>query len=107
MPALSAVGNNWIFEGQIENLGTEVEGTEVCEESRAELLFLLRVGDPMALRLARYVRTVAPDGNDLRERELDLLGSKIRFSYEGCSRHAAGDGNDIGQSRSRRVQKTG
>lgn len=85
MPALSAVGNNWIFEGQIENLGTEVEGTEVCEESGAELLFLLRVGDPMALRLARYVRTVAPDGNDLRERELDLLGSKIRFSYEGAA----------------------
>jgi hypothetical protein len=84
-PTLSVAGDRWTFSGEIIAITTHEESSAVSARAGAELLFLLRVGDPLTLRLARYVYTGAAGEPAGREHEFGLLGSKIRFSYEASA----------------------
>ncbi len=85
IPQIDASSTAWTFTGQIEGLVTDDKGATVSHQAGAELVFLLRVGDPMARHLARYVRTDPPGENSLREHIVDVLGSSVRFVYEPSS----------------------
>jgi hypothetical protein len=81
-PRLTMEDDVWIFAGEIENLSTDDLTDAVSRQAGAELLFSLRAGDPMIPFLARYIWTDRSGERPLREHELEILGSKIRFSYE-------------------------
>jgi hypothetical protein len=84
IPTVTAQNPIWTFTGVLESLSTEDQTASVARDSGTELIFPLRVGDRMALHLARYVREVEPTNETSvrRHHELTLLGSKIRFSFE-------------------------
>jgi hypothetical protein len=78
VPHVTTRLNGWTFGGRIDGLLTEDQSETVSTEAGVELIFLLRIGDPMALAMARYARTGA-SGTDYAT---EILGSKIRFAYE-------------------------
>jgi hypothetical protein len=84
IPVVSTQDPVWTFTGTLEVLSTDDRTSSVAREPGTELILPLRVGDPMALHLARYVRGIqsATDPVHRRQHELTVLGSKIRFSSE-------------------------
>jgi hypothetical protein len=78
------VTTSWTFAGEINGLDTIDCSETVSTQPGVEAIFLLRVGDPMALHLARYVRTRGQIGRPLkREFSVEVLGSQISFIYDG------------------------
>ncbi|MGA8498336.1 MAG: hypothetical protein WB764_22810 [Xanthobacteraceae bacterium] len=75
-------GTQWTFTGTFESLTADDSGDSVSKDVGVELLFPLRVGDPMSFHLARYVRSDLAIGAPRFEYETEILGSKIRFVYE-------------------------
>lgn len=84
-PKVDPGNSNWTFAGDLEALVTDVEGDSVSPDAGTELLFPLRIGDPMTVSMARFVRTWAPI--PVREYRMEALGSEIRFAYQ--SDHSA------------------
>lgn len=82
VPQIEVRSAAWTFTGEIEGLITDDKSATVSHQAGAELIFLLRVGDPMSLHLARYVRTDPPGEDSRREHTVDILGSSVRFVYE-------------------------
>lgn len=75
-------GTQWTFTGTFESLAADDSGDSVAKDLGVELLFPLRVSDPMTFHLARYVRSDLSIGEPRFEYEIEILGSKIRFVYE-------------------------
>jgi hypothetical protein len=82
IPLIETASPTWTFTGEIESLSTDDKGPTVAALASTELLFPLRVGDPMTLAMARFVRTGEPGKELIREREIEALGTKIRFAFE-------------------------
>jgi hypothetical protein len=57
----------------------------VVPQASTELLFPLRIGDPMTISMARFVRTGHPGAKAVREYEVKALGTNIRFAFEADS----------------------
>jgi hypothetical protein len=93
LPWVSTNRAFWKLGGEIESLQTDDRSATVAQETRTELLFLLRVADPMTLAIADFMHTCEPR-RELHE-ELKILGSTIRFTYQlGCSSGATDSGAD-------------
>jgi hypothetical protein len=74
----------WTFTGEIDGLCTHDQSATVSHGAGTELLFPLRIGDPMTIAMARFARTVHPGstGRIVREYELKALGTTIRFAFD-------------------------
>jgi len=81
-PSVHTSDGNWRFAGDLEALATDVEGETVSRRAGTELIFPLRVGDPMTISMARFVRSFPLTANPVREYRLRVLGSDILFKYE-------------------------
>lgn len=81
-PRVDPADPNWTFSGELEALVTDVQGDTVSPHAGMELMFPLRIGDPMAISLARFVRTAPLGSNPAREYQMQALGSDIRFAYQ-------------------------
>jgi hypothetical protein len=82
IPAVHASDREWTYSGEIASLITEDVTDTVSREGGTELIFPLRVGDPMTVTLARFLRTKQPGGEFLREYTANTLNSEVRLSYE-------------------------
>jgi hypothetical protein len=83
IPQVSIHGNTWTFGGKLDDGPfTTDRGVTVSREAGTELIYLLRVSDPMAGAMVRYVRTEAAGGKFCREYAMEILGSRVRFAYE-------------------------
>jgi hypothetical protein len=80
VPWVSTRQASWQFGGEIESLHTEDRSATVSQEASTELIFLLRVADPMALAMAGFMHTGEPNGEF--RKEFEILGSNVRFTYE-------------------------
>jgi hypothetical protein len=87
IPQIDTFKRPWTFRGEIESLCTD-DTVPATRQASAELIFPLRIGDPMTIALARFVRTLGnePGGTLAREHELHALGTRIRFAYEDANR---------------------
>lgn len=75
----------WSYSGELSSLFTDDRNDTVFRSPGTELIYLLRVGDPMTLALSRYVRSEPARGELLREYKLEALQSLISFKYEADS----------------------
>jgi hypothetical protein len=75
----------WTFAGEIDGLVTDDQSPTVETQASTELMFPLRIGDPMTIALARFVRTLRPGTKLVREYEVKALGTSIRFAFEADS----------------------
>ena len=82
VPRVDMIQNGWTFAGELQALSVEDQSETVSHDAGAEAIFPLRVGDPMTIHLARYVRNDLPGQDASREYEFETLGSKIHFVYE-------------------------
>jgi hypothetical protein len=81
-PGVDARNGNWEFTGDLEGLVTDVRDETVCQEAGTELIFPLRIGDPMTISMARFVRTLPLGSKKVREYEMQTLGTDVRFEYQ-------------------------
>jgi hypothetical protein len=81
-PTIDMVGNAWRFTGEITSLSTDDRSDTVAHQASTELIFSLRVGDPMTLAVSGLPTLNAPGTNPRREHAIEALGSAIRFGYE-------------------------
>jgi hypothetical protein len=83
IPHVTTRSSGWTFGGEIESLFTNEQSAAVSLQAGTELIFLLRVNDPMAFHLARYVRDDRSAGGvSRREKVMEILGSTVHFVYE-------------------------
>jgi hypothetical protein len=82
IPQIATHHHPWTFTGEIDSLSTDDQSPTVVAQASTELMFPLRIGDPMTIALARFVRTVRPGMKAIREYELKALGTDIRFAFE-------------------------
>jgi hypothetical protein len=80
IPRVAHGSTNWTFTGDIDSLVTDDHTPTVASHASTELIFLLRIGDPMTIAMARYARSA--EGKRPEGRMLDILGSSIRFTFE-------------------------
>jgi hypothetical protein len=83
LPWVSTDRACWKLGGEIVSLHTDDHGAVVSQGTGTELMFLLRVGDPMTLAMAGFMHAGEPSGG--LHKELKILGSNIRFTYELAS----------------------
>jgi hypothetical protein len=81
-PNVDARNHEWTLTGDLSALSTLDSSNSVSQSISTEVIYLLRVGDPMTVAFARYIRADAPSGHVIREKQIELLGSKIKFLYE-------------------------
>lgn len=82
-PSVHPSDGNWKFTGDLEGLVTEVRDETVSRQAGTELMFPLRIGDPMAVSMARFVRQLPPAAGKLvREYEMRILDSNVLFNYQ-------------------------
>lgn len=81
-PAVDMAGGSWKFTGEINSLSTEDRSHTVSQQASTELMFPLRVGDPITLAVSGLPTVNLPETNPRREHVVEALGSNIRFSYE-------------------------
>jgi hypothetical protein len=81
-PSVHTSDGNWRFAGDLEALVTDVEGETVPQRTGTELMFPLRIGDPLTISMARFVRSLPPAADPVREYRMRLLESDILFKYE-------------------------
>jgi hypothetical protein len=77
-------GGDWTYSGELTALFTDDVAETVSKQPGTELIFMLRVRDPMTIALARYVRTQQPDGEILRQYKTETLNSEIGFAFESA-----------------------
>ena len=85
VPRVDAVRPAFTFTGEIESLVTDDQSPTTSQESSTELIFLLRIGDPMSLAMARFVGSDQGGRELLNENALNVLGSRIRFTFEASA----------------------
>lgn len=82
-PNVHPSDGNWRFTGDLEGLVTDVRDETVSQQAGTELIFPLRIGDPMAISMARFVRqSPLPAGKPVREYEMRVLDSNVLFNYQ-------------------------
>jgi hypothetical protein len=72
----------WSYFGDLNSLFTDDKDGAVSKQQGTELIYLLRIGDPMTLALSRYVRTEEANEKFSREYKLEVLQSSIGFKYD-------------------------
>ena len=82
IPHVTTRSSGWTFGGEIESLLTNEQSAAVSLQAGTELIFLLRINDPMVFHLARYARDDRPAGESRREKVMEILGSTVHFVYE-------------------------
>jgi hypothetical protein len=78
-PSVHTSDGNWRFAGDLEALVTDLEGETVSQRAGTELIFPLRIGDPMTISMARFVRRLP---NPVRQYRMQVLGSDVLFECE-------------------------
>ena len=72
----------WTFTGEIDSLSTDDRSEMVSRQACTELIFLLRIGDPMTLAVTGIAMTDQLGGEPCRDHVMEILGSSVRFAYE-------------------------
>jgi hypothetical protein len=81
-PVISTAGKVWKVTGEIASLDTSEQGDGVSQQAGTELIFLLRIGDPLTLAVTGLPTLNPPGTTPRREHAIEVLGSHIRFAYE-------------------------
>jgi hypothetical protein len=74
VPRITTRHTAWTFTGEIDSLVTDDQSATVSRQASTELIFLLRIGDPMTVAMAGLAGR--------REHVMEVLGSSIRFTCE-------------------------
>lgn len=81
-PVVDAGHLVWTFGGEIDSLSTDDQSETVSRQACTELIFLLRIGDPMTLAVTGITMNDQLGDERRREHVMEILGSSIRFAYE-------------------------
>jgi hypothetical protein len=84
-PVVDMARNTWRFTGEIESLITVDQTDTVSRQAGTELIFGLRVGDPMTLAVTGLPKLDQPGTIPRREHEIEILGSAVHLAYEDAT----------------------